>query len=99
MDMNANATAIACSLDSEVLSERSRRWRALADRAIIDVSLTEAGLRLRFRPEPGVESELEELAGLERDCCAFASWTVSPTRQEVTLTVSGDGREAIAIVQ
>jgi hypothetical protein len=72
MKTNRENIAIACSLDEDQATRRRERWRALADRAILDVASTAAGLRLRFRFEPGVEAELRSLAALERDCCTFA---------------------------
>jgi hypothetical protein len=90
---------VACSLDQEGLAERGRRWRSLADRALIGVEATRDGLRLSFRATLGVEAEVRDLAELERDCCAFASWTVGATGESVVLDVSGTSPEAVATVQ
>ena len=92
-------TPIACSLRRDDLTERQLRWQALADRSIIDVTPSEHGLRLRFRPDPGVEAELRELAALERGCCSFADWTVHADGQAAVMDVSGAGAEAAAAVQ
>lgn len=90
---------VACSLDREGLADRGRRWRSLADRALIGVAGTRDGLQLSFAAAPDAEAELADLAVLERDCCAFASWTVRTVGETVVLDVSGTSPEAVAAVQ
>ena len=75
------------------------RWQRLGAHAAVEVVPNERGLRLAFRRDPGVEAELRELAALERECCAFADWTVSAADGSVVLEVSGASEEAIAAVQ
>lgn len=87
---------VACTLDLQGMTDRRRRWHALADRAFVERVETEDGLRLVFRQGDGVEAELSELAGLESECCAFARWTVGADDGSVVLGVSGDSAEAIA---
>jgi hypothetical protein len=99
MEPTSNATSTACSLEQDDLSERRLRWRALADRSIIDVVPSEHGLRLRFRPESGVEAELRKLAALERGCCSFADWTVAAVSEAIVLDVHGGSAESVAAVQ
>src|SRR5712692_6986010 len=90
---------IACSLDQHDLAERQQRWRALADRAIMDVASTRYGLRLRFRREPDVEAELRHLAALEQDCCSFADWTVRMQDDAWVMDVRGTSAESVPAVQ
>jgi hypothetical protein len=90
---------IACSLEQGDLAERRVRWQELGARASVEVASTARGLRLVFRRDPGAEDELRELAALERECCAFAAWTVSAADGSVVLEISGDSAEAIAAVQ
>jgi hypothetical protein len=99
MEKNQENAVIACSLEKSDLAERRDRWRRLAERAAVDVRTTEAGLRLRFRHAPGVEGELDQLAELERDCCAFAHWSVHTRGEEVVLDVTAASEEGIAAVQ
>lgn len=47
---------------------------------------------------PEVAAELDELAELERDCCAFASWSVRSAGDTLVLDVSADGEVAVAAV-
>jgi hypothetical protein len=97
--MEKENAAIACSLEHADLAERRDRWRRLGKRAMVDVLTTEAGLRLLFRAAPGVEGELHQLAELERDCCAFADWSVHTRREEVMVDVTASSEQGIAAVQ
>jgi hypothetical protein len=90
---------VACSLGQAELAERRERWRRLRARAGLDVEETEAGLRLGFRRQPGVEEELAELAALERECCGFADWSVSAGDSTLVLDVTGGSETAVAAVQ
>jgi hypothetical protein len=82
---------IACTLTAAGHRERRARWHALAARSLDGIDETPTGLRLRFRDGAG---ELEELAALERRCCAFATWTLEGT----TLSVDGSSAEAVAAI-
>jgi hypothetical protein len=90
---------IACSLGQGDLADRQRRWHALADGAILDVISTDHGLRMRFRRDPRVESELRDLAALEQDCCAFADWTVHRDDDAYVMDIRGTTAESIPAVQ
>jgi hypothetical protein len=92
-------TAVACSLETGDLVKVRERWDALALRAIVGVERTTHGLRLLFAARPGVEEELDELAELERRCCAFADWSVSGEGEHVALAVSAQSPEGVAAVQ
>jgi hypothetical protein len=89
---------VACTLSSEELSTRGSRWLRLRDRGAVDVATIPAGLRLRFRADPGVEHELRQLADLERECCGFAEWVVTVEDESVFLDVTAEG-EAVSAVQ
>jgi hypothetical protein len=90
---------IACSLGRDDLAARWTRWRSLLDSAQVERAETERGIRLSFRPEAAVFAELEALAALERDCCAFAAWTVRHDGERVVLEVSGGSALAVAAVR
>jgi hypothetical protein len=97
--MDSESAPVACSLGQDDLAQRAGRWRSLAARALAQSSATQRGVRLVFDPGPGVADELGALAALERDCCAFATWSVRADGGELTLEVSGDGETAAAAVQ
>jgi hypothetical protein len=90
---------VACTLGAGDLASRVARWRAVAARAAGERSTTEHGIRLSFATAPGVAAELHELAALERDCCAFATWTVHEDTDRILIDVSGDTPEAATAVQ
>jgi hypothetical protein len=90
---------IACSLAKGDLAYRQERWRQLWHRAAVNTVTTSNGLRLLFRAAPGVEVELRQLAELERDCCAFADWSVQVRGEELVLDVTARTEEGITAVQ
>jgi hypothetical protein len=89
---------VACTLSAGQMNERRQRWHALAGRAFVERTETERGLRLVFRADAGVADELRELAGLERDCCAFADWSVGAGDGRAVLEVTGTSDEGVAAV-
>jgi len=92
-------TAIACTLDDHDRASRQERWLALGSRALLAAETTGRGLRLAFAAEPGVRDELGRLAELERECCAFAAWTVEEHGDRVVLDVSAASEVGVAAVQ
>ncbi|HXS65867.1 MAG TPA: hypothetical protein VN767_23695 [Streptosporangiaceae bacterium] len=94
-----NDVPVACSLDASDLTSRMNRWNALTDQAKPVVTRTNTGLRVAFSKKPGIADELAELAALERDCCAFASWTVRQDLDTVVLDISASSAEGVAVVQ
>ena len=81
---------IACTLSPAGLRDRRADWQALADRALIAAERSGPALvRQRYRDDPGVAEELERLATLERECCAFLAMTVRRAAGEVVLEVAG----------
>lgn len=98
-EANAAHQPVACSLTQADQSARQERWLRLAERAYVHRQITDNGLQLAFRAAPDVERELRQLAVLERDCCAFADWTVRADRTALQLDISADSDEGIAAVQ
>jgi hypothetical protein len=88
--MNEQTKIIACGLSSIERAQRAERWHALG---AYDVELLDDGIRLVFAHD--VESELQELAVLERDCCAFADWDVSGN----TIAITADNATAVDAVR
>jgi len=69
--MNERTKVIACSLNGAERAQRTERWHALGG---YEVEQLHNGIRLVFAND--VEHKLQELAVLERTCCAFADWDV-----------------------
>jgi hypothetical protein len=98
VDDDHGSTVVACTLGSGDLTRRAARWEALTARSLVRAARTDRGLRLVFRADAGVASELSDLVALERECCAFAAWAVHDNSTELTLDVTGDGDQAVAAV-
>src|SRR5260370_31301808 len=97
---STGAIPVACSLTSADLAAQSERWTQLAARALLERAETTEGLRISFRPEPGVEDELRALVAIENQCCGWADWTVKTSAGEGTLDVpaAADGTAALDAV-
>lgn len=87
---------VACTLNSGQLGERRQRWLELGGRAFAARTETPDGLGLEFANEAGVEAELRELAELERECCAFASWSVVAVNGRAVLDVTSASDDGVA---
>jgi hypothetical protein len=96
-DDTAASVPVACSLTMEGLAAQAGRWARLAARAMTGHARTADGLRLGFRPEPGIEEELRALAAVETQCCPWATWTVRASATQLVLDVraAGDGVTAL----
>ena len=88
---------IACTLSPTALASRRERWERLIAAACLAREPAPDGVRLRFRADPDAVAELRELAAAERDCCAWADWSVEPGDGEITLRArsTGDGVDAL----
>jgi hypothetical protein len=82
----------ACTLTADDSQARAARWLELARRSGLEISETPTGLRLALSADAA--TELEALAALERDCCAFADWTVKAAGDVVVVEIAADGEAA-----
>ncbi|MGN6791979.1 MAG: hypothetical protein ACTHJW_06270 [Streptosporangiaceae bacterium] len=83
-------SVVACSLTSESLAAQAGRWHRLAAAAMQKRIETAEGLRISFRPEPGVHDELRQLVATENECCPWAEWNVTAGHSEVVLDVRAE---------
>ncbi len=90
---------MACTLSAADLRDRRGAWTRLCERALTAHRATAAGVELAFRPDPGVERTLRELARLERECCSFAQWSVDRSEDELVLEVTASDASGIAAVR
>jgi hypothetical protein len=88
---------VACTLDGGDRGTRRERWRHIGAEGVGGVVETPKGLRLVFRSSPSVAQEVDELAALERECCAFATWTVRNEGSHLVLEVEGEGEGVAAL--
>ena len=99
MESNRGSQGAACSLGPSELSQRGARWTALLARADTRVTRTGNGMRLTFAADQGTSGELRELVGLERQCCAFATWSVHENGGQLVVDIGANTAEGIAAVQ
>jgi hypothetical protein len=64
-------------------AERLAEYQRLFARSLLGRDRTAAGIRFRFRARPGLEDWIRDLARREKACCAFFSFEVSASGQEV----------------
>jgi hypothetical protein len=95
--VSAQEPVIACTLGPTDLTDQVARWDRLRRQAEIKHLLTEDGVRLEFRDDAGIESELRALVTVEAECCAWATWTLTREAPKIVLQVSstGDGIPAL----
>jgi hypothetical protein len=82
---------VACTLTSVGLAAQAGRWARLMAGAMTERTQTSDGLRMSFRPEPGVEEELRRLVAVENSCCSWAAWTVETNAEATVLDVRSTG--------
>jgi hypothetical protein len=82
---------IACTLSSADLAAQASRWEQLIAQAMTERTETADGLRLSFRPVPGVEEELCRLVAAETECCSWAAWAVETDAGATVLDVRSTG--------
>lgn len=87
---------IACTLDAGGLDDRMALWRQV-NAQVMSRSRSSDAIDVTYRPTSEVRELLPELAAAERDCCAFAEWTVTEAEDAVHLRVtsSADGLDAL----
>jgi hypothetical protein len=82
---------VACTLGPSDLATQAGRWEQLIARAMTGLTKTADGLRLSFRPEPGVEEELRRLVAVESECCRWATWAVDTSAGAPVLDARSTG--------
>jgi hypothetical protein len=88
----ADGTApVACRLTPADLAAQASRWAQLIARALAERTASANGLRIAFRPEPGVEEELRRLVAVETECCPWAAWAVETHAEATVLDVRSTG--------
>jgi hypothetical protein len=90
-DQDGGTVPIACTLSSADLAAQVGQWERLIARAMTERTETADGLRLSFRPAPGVEEELRRLVATETGCCSWAAWAVETDAGATVLDVRSTG--------
>ncbi len=84
-----SSEVVACSLGSDDLRAR----RALVVESLLPHVLgtksLDSGLLVRFAAGDAVRAQVEVFAGLERQCCGFLSFSVTPADDGLSLAIEG----------
>jgi hypothetical protein len=88
---------VACTLTSADLAAQADGWKGLIARAMTQCTQTAEGLRMSFRPEPGVEEELRRLVAVESVCCSWAAWALETDAGAPVLDVRSAGEGVAAL--
>jgi hypothetical protein len=85
MDFPAPATPIVCDMTGapDTGPDRLREYQRLFSQALTGRERTAAGIRFRFRAQPGTEAWVRDLAAREKACCAFFTFTITTVGEEV----------------
>jgi hypothetical protein len=93
-DTSTKTDAVACFLDGQAYRARVARIHALMEQALMARERLDTSVRLRFRLNAGVETELRGLVALEQECCPFLAFALAQCPGEIVLTISGPERAA-----
>jgi hypothetical protein len=76
---------VVCDMSGapDTLAERAAEYRRLFTQALTGRERSGAGIRFRFRADPGVADWIRDLAAREKACCAFFNFTVTADDEEV----------------
>jgi hypothetical protein len=82
--------AVVCDMSyaPDTPEERVAEYQRLFSGFLIGRDWTGNGLRFRFRADEGIEDWVRDLAGREKDCCAFFHFAVTGDDGEVRWDVS-----------
>jgi hypothetical protein len=88
---------LICTLDDRSLAARGAEWRSLLGEASSREAVEE-GARLVFPSDPWLLERLERLVAAESECCAWMTFDVSVSNEQLVVTVSGppETRAALA---
>lgn len=68
---------------ADTIAERMAEYQRLFAQSLLSRDRTSTGIRFRFRAGPGLADWVRDMAGREKACCAFFSFTVTAHGGEV----------------
>ena len=80
---------IACTLSSDAMTDRLAFIDALTADALIARETTPSGLRVRLRDGADAECRVRELIAAESSCCAFLTFPLERSGDELVLDITG----------
>jgi hypothetical protein len=78
---------IACTLDRAQMRQRGEDIRTLGRAALTTVERGERHVVLRFRPDPEIRRQVEQLVAAESECCAFLDFMITHERDATAVTI------------
>lgn len=88
--MSEREEPISCSLAGESMTDREQQWRAVGAAALRARAFTPTGLRLEFEAGRETAHALIDLLAAERDCCGWASWSLTSTAASTVIEVEAE---------
>ena len=84
-DTNQSQPPVACDMSAapDTPLQRAAEYRRLFSQALTGRERLEAGIRFRFRADPGLAEWVHDLAEREKACCAFFNFTVTADDREI----------------
>ncbi len=92
-----DAAAIACTLAPNDHERRVQVWQDVTSRTLRGKTATAVGVRLDFAPDHETAHTLLDLVTAERDCCGWATWTFTSTKESSQIEVAAEGAGAATL--
>ncbi len=89
MSEPSNSSEIACSLTDDEFRKRRAMARKYLIPHIIKTERLDSGLRLSFRETDALRSRVDTFVNLERQCCDFLTFAVTPPDRGLSVTIQG----------
>ncbi len=89
MAEQTDTPTVACSLTDEALRRRRAMLRDSLLSHLAGSERWDAGLQLRFPDTTALRSHLQTFVDLERQCCGFLTFTITPAENRLVLTIEG----------
>jgi hypothetical protein len=85
----ANTTALACTLSNAEYKRRRAQIRKRLVPRITHLKFSDLTLLLEFDPRDNARDEAEIFIDLERRCCGFLEFALSPPEAKLNLVITG----------
>ena len=89
MQQRTSPNEFACSLNDEEFRRRRRLIRRTLLPHIVRTEKLTDGLRLVFPASDELSAQVRQFVDLERQCCGFLSFTITPSGEHLVLTIEG----------
>lgn len=90
------SSELACSLSDEEMRARRTIARTVLLARVTDCRLRGRELELDFEDTQEVRADVERFLNLERQCCGFLSFSISPPGKALTVRIVGpEGSQSV----